>query len=191
MPLPVRSNLILPAALLEGEPGEEEPDLEETEDFVMPAIDMFENRSMRSFKSDPFGRDSSKYVGPKKDEWSLAPLANYMDTITAKIDDNIAKDMPFTDAKFDSFVSRVVSTIRRRTQHAPREMRRRISAILDKKFRKFWNVQRNQKVKNTTPQELKIALVSVIEAFQSEFAMYFVTVATLGQPKACRPLPYP
>lgn len=191
MPLPVRSNLILPAALLEGEPGEEEPDLEETEDFVMPAIDMFENRSMRSFKSDPFGRDSSKYIGPKKDEWSLAPLANYMDTITAKIDDNIAKDMPFTDAKFDSFVSRVVSTIRRRTQHAPREMRRRISAILDKKFRKFWNVQRNQKVKNTTPQELKIALVSVIEAFQSEFAMYFVTGATLGQPKACRPLPYP
>lgn len=127
-----------------------------------------------SFKWDPYGRDVPRRnceVTCTKSEWSVEPLAKYLKRVVQQIDANIETHKLPTADKLDAFVSRLVGNTHRLLKHAPKKMRQTLHGMLTRRFQRFWNYSRNQKVCSTNPEELKSMLTCLIEALVSEFGV--------------------
>merc|ERR1719436_2346756 len=99
-----------------------------------------------------------------KGEWTVEPLAKYLKGVASSIDANLQKHGCPTSAKLDAFVSRLVANTQRQTRQAPRKDRHTLQGLFSKSLHHFWNFVRNEKIRSTTPEELKVALVFLIEA---------------------------
>jgi len=211
MPNPIRTSLLLPA-LLDAEPAVVEPvRAEATVPVELPvagavpvvvvelpsagaeeALAAIHARPGMLLTSDPLGRDGSRRPVDRA-AWSPEPLAKYLKGVTLQIDTNLRNERLPTAERLDRFVSKVVSNARRKLHHAPRKDRHLLQTLFSRRFQKFWNFTRNEKVRSTNPEELKWVLVTLLEQLVSEFA---VNPDTLAQPKGvhslelqCRQLP--
>mmetsp|Transcript_106510 Transcript_106510/g.194157 ORF Transcript_106510/g.194157 Transcript_106510/m.194157 type:complete len:432 (-) Transcript_106510:38-1333(-) len=125
-------------------------------------------------KRDPYGRDGHGRDGPRRGEakeWSVEPLAKYLKSVVHQIDTNINNQRLPTAEKLDAFVTRLVANTQRQLRHAPKKTRHAIQAMCARRFHRFWNFARNEKVKATTPEELKCVLICLIEALLSKYVM--------------------
>lgn len=179
MPDPIRTMPMLPPALFDDEHcvaghGEKvegsyvfQVQCPASEDLAQLIV---EARPGVALNRDPYGRD-----GPRrsevKGEWSVEPLAKYLKGVASKIDANLQNHCVPTAEKLDAFVSRLVATAHRQTKHAPKKMRHTLQGLFSKRFQKFWNFVRNEKIRTTTPEELKVALICLIESLNSEFGV--------------------
>merc|ERR1719491_1041284 len=118
-------------------------------------------------KRDPMGRDIPRNCEAKK-EWSPEPLAKYLKGVVYQIDDNIKKHRLPTAEKLDAFVNRLVANTHRQLRHAPKKVRHSLNGLCARRFHRYWNFARNEKVKNTTPEELTNTLLCIVEALLSE-----------------------
>jgi len=137
-------------------------------------------------KWDPYGRDGPRRCEVKC-EWSVEPLAKYLKGVASKIDTNVQNHCIPTNEKLDSFVSRLVANTHRQIKHAPKKLRHSLQSMFSTRFRKFWDFVRNEKVKTATPEELKGALISVIEALtaDSRFNSTILAQPTPGRSGVC------
>lgn len=120
-------------------------------------------------KRDPYGRDGPRRGEAK--EWSVESLAKYLKSVVHQIDTNINNQRLPTAEKLDREVTRLVANTQRQLRHAPKKTRHAIQAMCARRFHRFWNFARNEKVKATTPEELKCVLICLIEALFSKFSM--------------------
>jgi len=134
----------------------------------MAEITADSNRPGMPLKWDPYGRD-----GPRrsevKTEWSADPLAKYLRGVVSQIDANLTNHCVPSNDKLDAFVSRLVANTHRQMKHAPKRAKHTLQGMFSRRFLRFWNFVRNEKVRTTTPEELKGALVSLIEGLTTEF----------------------
>lgn len=121
-------------------------------------------------KRDPYGRDAPRKN--TKSEWSPEPLAKYLKGVASQIDANIQNHRLPTAEKLDTFVNRLVLHTHRQLRHAPKKVRHTLNALCARRFQRFWNFSRNEKVRTTTPEELTSTLLGLVEAILSEFATY-------------------
>lgn len=123
-------------------------------------------------KRDPYGRD-----GPRRSEargeWTVEPLAKYLKGVATQIEANLQKHGSPTAEKLDAFVHRLVANTQRQTRHAPKKVRHALQSMFAKRLVKFWNFVRNEKIRSTTPEELKVALVSLGDCLNAEFGLQF------------------
>jgi len=144
---------------------------------------------------DPFGRDAdsggsssskrSKFscrTGVSSAGWSVEPLAKYLKGVAERIDTNLREECVPSAERLEVFVSRLVSHTQKQLKNAPRKDRHTLEKLFSNRFQTFWDVTRNQKVRATTPEELKWALVSLVENLFSEFAVC-PDALLLAQPK--------
>mmetsp|Transcript_58482 Transcript_58482/g.166315 ORF Transcript_58482/g.166315 Transcript_58482/m.166315 type:complete len:334 (-) Transcript_58482:247-1248(-) len=165
MPVPIRTMPMLPPALFDDE--QEAKEGATSEDAHLVAII---ERPGVSIKWDPFGRDNPRRL-EVKNEWSGEPLAKYLKGVVFQIDTNLQNHCVPTTEKLDAFVSRLVGTTHRQMKHAPKRQRHVLQALFAKRLQKFWNFVRNEKVKSTSPEELKSALLSLIESLTTDFGV--------------------
>jgi len=132
-------------------------------------------------KWDPYGRDGSRRLEIKTSGWSVEPLAKYLKGVAMQIDANLRDECLPTSERLEAFVSRLVANTQRKLKQAPRKVKHTLQALSARRFQKFWNFARNEKVRATTPEELKWALLTLIENLISEFA---VNPDALAQPVA-------
>lgn len=118
-------------------------------------------------KRDPYGRDGPRKC-QAKNEWSPEPLAKYLKGVVSQIDTNIQLNRLPTAEKLDAFVNRLVANTHRQLRHAPKKVRHTLNDLCARRFHRFWNFARNEKVRTTTPEELTSALLCIVEALQSE-----------------------
>jgi len=211
MPDPIRTGLILPPALLDdlpdyialtlqkaaciGQPDNTLPDVEVQNShspcvddgistaFTSSTVTPVESRPGMPIKWDPYGRDAPRPNLVK--DWSVEPLLKYTKSVVLQINANLQdKRLPSAE-KLDSFVARIVSHTQRQLKHAPRKVRHTLQGIFSKKFQKFWNYVRNERVRATTPDELKDALLRLVEAL-TEFAS---SHDAIEQPRPIRCVP--
>jgi len=173
MPDPIRTSLILPPALFDDEHGPESKAegtcvVEVTCDDALPVGD---TRPGMPLKWDPFGRDGSRRGENSKCEWSAEPLTLYLQGVVTQIDANLRSERLPTAERLDIFVSRLVVNTQRQLKHAPRKVKDTLQAMFSRRFMTFWNVSRNEKVRPMTAEELKWALVGLIEGLVSHFAV--------------------
>lgn len=204
MPNPIRTSLILLPALLDSEqPTQDAGRVECTVVMEAPAVGgvtgaeealaAIHARPGMPLTNDPLGRDGSRRHGVR-DAWSVEPLVKYLKGVAQQIDANLRNEKLPTSERLDTYVSKVVSNSRRKLHHAPRKVRHMLQTLFSRRFQKFWNFTRNEKVRSTTPEELKWVLSALIEQLVAEFA---VNPDALVQPKAahnpevCRQLPRP
>jgi len=121
-----------------------------------------------SLKWDPFGRDNPRR-SQVRNEWSAEPLAKYLKGVVSQIDANLQNHCVPTPEKLDAFVSRLVANAQRQTKHAPKKERHMLQALFAKHFIKFWNFVRNEKVRSTSPEELRTVLLGLIEGLTTDF----------------------
>jgi hypothetical protein len=117
---------------------------------------------------DPFGRDTHEV----KSEWSVEPLAKYLKRVSIRIDSNIRNHRQPTVEKLDAFVSSLVSTTHRHLRRAPKKVRQPLTGLCTRRFHRFWDFARNQKLRATTPDELRSTLVCLTEALLAEFTAW-------------------
>lgn len=127
-----------------------------------------DNRPGMPLKWDPYGRDGPRRCEVKT-EWSADPLAKYIRGVVSQIDANLTNHLVPSSEKLDAFVSRLVANTHRQMKHAPKRARHTLQGMFSRRFLKFWNFVRNEKVRTTTPEELKGALVGLIEGLITEF----------------------
>lgn len=120
-----------------------------------------------TLKRDPYGRDKPRYSA--KPEWTVDPLARYLRGVVSQIEANLQNHCLPTTEKLDAFVTRLVANTHRQMKHAPRNVRHPLRGIFERRFKKFWVFARNEKIRPTTPEELKNTLTGLIEALSSEF----------------------
>lgn len=121
-------------------------------------------------KRDPYGRD--RPARPQaKGEWSAEPLAKYLKGVASQIDANLQNHNVPTADKLDAFVSKLVSNTQRQTRKAPKKVKETLQVMFSQRFKKFWNFIRNEKVRSTTPEELKAALFLLVEGLTTEFGV--------------------
>lgn len=156
---------MLPPALFEGE-LEITKDRPSSEDAQLAAI--IEGKPS---KKDPFGRDNPdrRQAGPG--EWSAEPLAKFLQGIVSQIDTNLQNHSVPTSEKLDTFVSRLIANAHRQMKHAPKKIRKLLQEAFARRFQKVWNFVRNEKVRSISPEELRAALISLIETLTSEFGV--------------------
>lgn len=172
MPDPIRTSLLLPPALLDDDTSL--PEHKVSDSTMVPSDEIFEagdSRPGMALKWDPFGRDSIRRVVDTKGKWSLEPLVKYLKDVARQIDANLRDERLPTSDRLDTYVHRLVANTQRQLKHAPRKVRHPLQAMFSKRFQKFWNFARNEKVRTTTPEELKVALIVLIENLTSELAM--------------------
>lgn len=116
---------------------------------------------------DPYGRHPPK---AKEDAWSVEPLAKIMKGAVSQIDGNLQKYGMPSPEKLDSFISRLVSKTKESTNMAPKDAQRNIRRTFASCMQPFWDVAHNQKIKDATPDELKVAISHLIEHVNSEFS---------------------
>lgn len=139
-------------------------------------------------KRDPCGRDESSSMRrlETRSGWSVEPLAKYLKGVALQIDTNLRDECLPSDERFETFVSRLVSHTKKQFKNAPRKDRHTLQALFSSRFQKFWDFTQNQKVRSTSPEELKWALVTLVENLFAEFAGSPDTFL-LAQPKPiCR-----
>jgi len=195
MPNPIRTSLILLPALLDSEPPATEAVRGEGAVVEPPtaagaeeALAAIHARPGMPLTNDPLGRDGSRRPGGRE-AWSLEPLAKYLKGVALQIDANLRHERLPTNDRLDCYVSKVVSNARRKLHHAPRKVRHMLQTLFSRRFQKFWNFTRNEKVRSTTPEELKLVLVALIEQLVNEFAVNpdMLLQPMLVQPKAAHP----
>jgi len=116
---------------------------------------------------DPYGRDAPRR-GEAKSVWSPEPLAKYLTGVASKIYANIQNQKLPSAEKLDAFINRLVSNTHRQLRHAPKKVRDSLKELCARFFSRFWNFVRNEKLRNTTPEELSTALLDIVEALRSE-----------------------
>jgi len=121
-----------------------------------------------SFKWDPYGRDVPRFH-EQKQEWSVGPLAKYLKRVVQQIDSNIENKRQPTADKLDAFVARLMGNLHRQLKHAPKKHRHTLQGMISKRFQRVWNFGRNEKVRNTTPEELKSIILNLVDNLLSEF----------------------
>lgn len=123
-------------------------------------------------KRDPYGRDGSSSMRrlETKNGWSVEPLAKYLKNVALQIDTNLRDECLPSAERLESFVSRLVLQTKKQLKHAPRKERHTLQALFSSRFQKFWDFAQNQKVRSTSPEELKLALVTLVENLFVEFA---------------------
>jgi len=121
---------------------------------------------------DPCGRDGSSSIRrlETKNGWSVEPLAKYLKNVALQIDTNLRDECLPSAERLESFVSRLVLQTKKQLKHAPRKERHTLQALFSSRFQKFWDFAQNQKVRSTSPEELKLALVTLVENLFVEFA---------------------
>lgn len=129
-----------------------------------------ESRPGMPLKRDPYGRDGPRR-GEVKGEWSVESLAKYLKGVASQIDANLQNHCVPTAEKLDSFVQRLVANTHRHTKHAPKKVRHTLQGMFSKRFQKFWNFMRNEKIRSTSPEELKTTLVCLIDSINTEFGV--------------------
>lgn len=122
----------------------------------------------------------------------MEPLAKYLKDVALQVEANLSNGCLPTSERLDSFVHRLVANTQRQLKHAPRNCKHMLLAMFTRRFQKYWNFPRNEKVRSITPEELKWILVGLVENLNSEFA----TPDVLAQPKplrhySCNQLPHP
>lgn len=197
MPDPVRTGLLLPPSLLDEETVQqpirltgdsvsklEEPYADEESHevavIVGSRISAAHGPAPGSFKGDPHGRDVPKRFGEVRSEWSLEPLLKYLKKAALQIEANIETHRLPTAEKLDAFVTRLVANTHRLLKHAPKDLRRTLQSMISRRFQRFWNFVRNEKLRSTNPEELKSAMTLLIEALTLEVV---VSPATLAEPE--------
>jgi len=178
MPNPIRTSLILLPALLDSESPPSEagraegnpPAVEPPAPGAEEALAAIHAQPGLPLTNDPLGRDGSRRPAGKE-AWSLEPLAKYLKSVALQIDANLRNGRLPSSERLDAYVSKVVSNSRRKLHHAPRKVRHMLQAVFSRHFQKFWNFTRNEKVRSTTPEELKWVLIALIEQLISEFAV--------------------
>eukprot|EP00927_Polykrikos_kofoidii_P024443 TRINITY_DN22225_c1_g1_i1.p1 TRINITY_DN22225_c1_g1~~TRINITY_DN22225_c1_g1_i1.p1 ORF type:complete len:381 (+),score=53.89 TRINITY_DN22225_c1_g1_i1:148-1290(+) len=114
-------------------------------------------------KSDPYCRDAPRRSEVKA-QWTPSALTKYLKKYMAQIASNLKhKKMPTAD-QLDAFTSRLVANIQKNLESAPTKVRHALQALIGRKFHKFWDFARNEKVRQTTPDELRSALSGAIES---------------------------
>lgn len=139
-------------------------------------------------KRDPYGRDGSSSMRRLETEsgWSVKPLAEYLKGVAMQIDTNLRDECLPSAERLETFVSRLVAHTKKQLRHAPKKDRNTLQALFTSRFQKFWDFTQNQKVRSTSPEELKWALVTLVENLFAEFAGSPDTFL-LAQPKPiCR-----
>lgn len=116
-------------------------------------------------KRDPYGRDAPCRSEAK--EWSVEPLAKYLKNVVHQIDTNIHNQRLPTAEQLDEYIARLIGQTQRQLRHAPKNKRHAIEELCARRFHRFWNFTRNEKVKPTTPEELKRTLGCLIESLLS------------------------
>jgi len=134
-------------------------------------------------KRDPFGRD----VPRRSEEWSVEPLSKYLKGVATQIEANLQRHGLPTDQKLDAFTSKLVAHVNREIKHAPKSLRHTLQGLFSRRFQKFWNFIRNEKVRTTNPEELKSVLGCLVEALISEFGVNPESLAV--PPRPGRPVP--
>merc|ERR1711879_400536 len=94
-----------------------------------------------------------------------------MGGVMTQIEQNVQNHCVPTAEKLDAFVSRLVYNAHRQIKHAPKMVRHTLQGMFSQRFQKFWNFVRNEKVRTTTPEELKSALSSLIENLTADFGV--------------------
>lgn len=84
-------------------------------------------------------------------------------------DDNLREECVPSAERLETFVSRLVLHTKKQLKHAPKKDRHTLQALFSSRFRKFWDFTQNQKVRSTSPEELKAALVTLVENLIVEF----------------------
>jgi len=199
MPNPIRTSMLLLPALLDSEPPTADASRTDGTATAEPlpaagaeeALAAIHARPGMPLTDDPLGRDGSRRHDGHRENWSVEPLAKYLKGVALQIDANLRNERLPTTERLDMYVSKVVSNTRRKLHHAPRKVRHALQTLFSRRFQKFWNFTRNEKVRSTTPEELKWVLIALIEQLVAEFA---VNPAALVQSKAaqnteCQKLP--
>jgi len=182
MPDPIRTGLVLPPALLDDpEPGAEGKVISTGSTCDDASTSISETRPGMPLKRDPYGRDAPRRCEVKA-AWSAEPLTKYLKSVVTQITTNLQDKRLPTAEKLETFITRLVANTQRQLKHAPRKVRHALQATFTRLFQKYWNFARNEKVRATTPEELKCTLVSLVEAL-TEFASNPDAVA---QPKPVR-----
>lgn len=181
MPDPIRTGFILYPALLADEHA-----AEITRELVNPGEDAGTHPSEvgatannlvlaeevtpgLQLKRDPFGRDGAHRSD--KPCASVNQLSKYVKDVAQQVDTNLRDGRMPTVEKLDAFVSRLVGHLQQHLKQVPRRARLPLEAQITKKFQKFWNFQRNEKVKasnNISVEELNKALICLVEALESD-----------------------
>jgi len=136
-------------------------------------------------KRDPFGRDNPQRR-EVRGEWSAEPLAKFLQGIVSQIDANLQNHCVPTSEKLDMFVSRLVANTHRQMKHAPKKIRKLLQDLFAKRFQKIWNFVRNEKVRSISPEELKAALIGLIESLTSDFEVNPEVLREVVQPRPRR-----
>lgn len=189
MPDPIRTGLLLPPALLAGEAQQAEhqgavgdggPVPVQDETVVAPqSVVSVHARAGMPLKLDPFGRDGPRRQG----EWSVEPLSNYLKDVARQVEANLRDGRLPTAERLEQFVSRLVAQSQRQLTHAPRKCKHALQAMFVRRFQKFWNFPKNEKVRTITPVELHRVIVGIVENLNSEFSE---SPWVLAQPKPIR-----
>jgi hypothetical protein len=123
-----------------------------------------------TFKLDPLGRDAPRAdISKSKNTWSVEPLAKYLKSVTQIVESNINKKRLPTEEKLDAFVAKLVTEVHRQVRHAPKKVRPNLTRLCACRFDRFHDFKSNQRVVTPSPEELKIALTTLVEALLAEF----------------------
>jgi len=193
MPDPIRTMPMLPPALFDVDQEKEKEKAREeaagtrqreeqgpsSEDAHLAAI-----MESKPGKKDPFGRDNPERIQVR--EWSAEPLAKFLQGIVSQIDANLQNHCVPTSEKLDTFVSRLVSNTHRQMKHAPKRIRKLLQDLFAKRFQKIWNFVRNEKVRSISPEELKVALIGLIESLTADFEVNPEVLRAVQQPRPRR-----
>lgn len=113
---------------------------------------------------DPYGRDQPRRTAAEaSSEWTVEPLVKYLRGVVAQIDSNLQKNCLPSNEKLDAYVKKMVAGMRQHLKHAPKRVWNMLDSLCARRLQKFWNFTRNQKTRQTTPEELRTALVDLIE----------------------------
>jgi len=175
---------MLPPSLFDVEQEKEkvarEEQLPSSEDAHLAAI-----MECKPGKKDPFGRDNPAR-SQVRGEWSAEPLAKFLQGIVSQIDANLQNHCVPTSEKLDTFVSRLVANTHRQVKHAPKRIRKLLQELVAKRFQKIWNFVRNEKVRSISPEELKGALIGLIESLTADFEVNPEVLRAVHQPRLRR-----
>lgn len=177
---------MLPPALFDVE-QEKEKAMREKEEQVPSSEDAHLAAIMESKpgKKDPLGRDDPGRT-QVRGEWSAEPLAKFLQGIVSQIDANLQNHCVPTSEKLDTFVSRLVANTHRQMKNAPKGIRKVLQGLFAKRFQKIWNFVRNEKVRSISPEELKAALIGLIESLTSDFEVNPEVLRAVHQPRPRR-----
>jgi len=203
MPDPIRTGLVIPPALLADEPSAGADGVRaeraevctnssetQTTTAETPVPGSLSDRPGVAIgvalKWDPFGRDGSRRP-EVKGEWLPETLAKYLKDVQAQIDSNLTSGRLPTTEQLDRFVGKLVSNSHRYLKAAPKKVRHRLHALFALRFQRFWNFTRNEKVRTVNAQEVKLAVLGLVESLLGpDFTSASAEQQLLVQPKPLR-----